>query len=592
MATTVTDRLNGENSSVSIKAPVVAVATSAVALSGLAAITTPTGSYTPQVGDRILVIAQADATTNGIYNANTSTWTRSGDFDGANDVVQGSLIACVLPNAQTLFYQLTTANPVRIGSSALNFQSFYNPNVTYAQTASEAVAGVTPTNAAYAPYPIDIRRYGGDPSGNTASDTAMTRALAVAAVSAQNGGTIWLPAGVYLFNNPIVLNNAQGITIKGDGACTGGAGYGTKIVYSGTGSTHFIQMTSAAGCRLQGLQILNSSNSFTGAMLRCGGSVGNPDAAFCAAQDVVFNATSSCYHLDLDRCIEFAAERCNFAGGAVSVKGQASAGGSYSNVISFYKCQWVQCAAQPVLYPGQSWSFTSCTWEGLSGGGAGAIGTISTAPFSGLSIHGCWFGDASGGEWLSLYGGGLDFSGNYISGSIASTTYGISLYSVFDASIHGNVFDTFTAAINFAGSNGTGIVIQSNSWPNCTNFLTNTTNAPTSTIVNPNGPLSPGYGRFYSYGASGSNGWEYTPNGGLEIWGATNVTSGTPVAVSFSGLSLPSFTTAIYPPQLGIVPGTSGNVPFIVSGTVTTNGFSLNCSGSGANVVYWRCKGT
>lgn len=170
MPTTVTDRLFGENSSVAVKAPVVAVASTAIALSGLAAIPTAAGNYTPNTGDRILVPNQADPTQNGIYNASTAAWTRTGDFDGANDVVQGTLVCALLGAGSSLaFYQLTTANPV-IGTTPLNFSPLAsNPNLTYPQTAAEVNAGVTPANTTY--LPGDFRRYGGDPTAISSNGT-------------------------------------------------------------------------------------------------------------------------------------------------------------------------------------------------------------------------------------------------------------------------------------------------------------------------------------------------------------------------------------------------------------------------------------
>ena len=64
-------------------------------------------------------MGQADPTQNGIYNQSTTAWQRSGDMDGANDVVQWTLV--VGNNGET-FYQLVTPNP-SVGNSALVFQA-------------------------------------------------------------------------------------------------------------------------------------------------------------------------------------------------------------------------------------------------------------------------------------------------------------------------------------------------------------------------------------------------------------------------------------------------------------------------------------
>lgn len=188
MATTVTDRLFGENSSVAVKAPVVAVTTSNVSLSSLAAIPTTGGSYVPSSGDRILVPAQTDTTQNGIYNANSSTWTRAGDFDGTNDAVQGTIVTALLAGgASAAFYQLTTASPV-IGTTALNFSAVAsnNPNISYPQTQAEINASVTVVNGAFPVGYVD--RYG----TNTVPGTTDMRAAIRAAwlVCKQQGGGV------------------------------------------------------------------------------------------------------------------------------------------------------------------------------------------------------------------------------------------------------------------------------------------------------------------------------------------------------------------------------------------------------------------
>jgi hypothetical protein len=121
MPTTVSDRLNGLTTSVAVKPPVRAV----------------------------LVKDQADATENGIYIAATSDWTRSPDFDGALDVVQGTLV--VSSNINGLYYRVTSANPIVIGTGEIEFEivstAFTQEGigaVLNPQTDAEAAALVTP----------------------------------------------------------------------------------------------------------------------------------------------------------------------------------------------------------------------------------------------------------------------------------------------------------------------------------------------------------------------------------------------------------------------------------------------------------------
>lgn len=163
MPSTATDRLNGLTTSVAVKPPCITVALSNITLSGLQTVT----GVTVVEGDRVLVTAQSDASENGIYNASTGDWIRAKDFDGNRDVVQGTIVLVRSGSADGAIFEVTTANPIVIGTSNIVFELRDDPSLTYAQTAAELAAGVTPTNYAYEPY-TSPRYLLGDGSDETA----------------------------------------------------------------------------------------------------------------------------------------------------------------------------------------------------------------------------------------------------------------------------------------------------------------------------------------------------------------------------------------------------------------------------------------
>ena len=110
-----TDRFNGVVASLAIKAPCVAVAIANITLSG----TQTVNGVAVESGDRVLVTAQTNAVENGIYDVRSSTWRRSADFDGNRDIVRGTLVTVVSTPGEVVFYQVTTANPITIGSSEI-----------------------------------------------------------------------------------------------------------------------------------------------------------------------------------------------------------------------------------------------------------------------------------------------------------------------------------------------------------------------------------------------------------------------------------------------------------------------------------------
>lgn len=213
MTSTLTDRVYGESSTVAVKAPCVSVSVGApLPLVGLGAV----GSYLPNPGDRILVKDQSDPTTNGIYNASTGAWARSGDFDGAYDCVQGTLIVVYFPNGGATMYQLTTFNPI-IGTTPLSFVSFINPSsLSYAQTAAEAAAGAAIANLFM--QPGNVLRYG----TNTTPGTSDMRAAIQAAVNqsyqtAPGAAPVYFPYAVYKVSGAITATINEPMHIYGDG---------------------------------------------------------------------------------------------------------------------------------------------------------------------------------------------------------------------------------------------------------------------------------------------------------------------------------------------------------------------------------------
>lgn len=120
MPSTATNRLQGLTTSVAVKPPCVAISIVPITLAGLQTV----GGVVLAEGDRVLVRAQSSAVDNGIYNASTGSWTRATDFDGDLDAVQGTLVLVRTDTVDGNIYELTTANPIVIGTSSLNFELF------------------------------------------------------------------------------------------------------------------------------------------------------------------------------------------------------------------------------------------------------------------------------------------------------------------------------------------------------------------------------------------------------------------------------------------------------------------------------------
>ncbi len=308
-------------------------------------------------------------------------------------------------------------------------------------------------------YPtFDLRHHGADPTGTAMSDAAVASALRACGAA---GGRIRIPAGVYAFAQPIDLAGRRSIILEGDAVATGGGQAATRLSYT-RGDGVFINMNSAVGCQLRGVQISHADPRFKGTYLKCS-NAGVNDPAFCGLFDCVMGSSvgAGVVHVDLDKCIEFTAERCNFIGGDPSIRGRSS--GAYSNAIRFRDCQWADSRGVPVLNGGQAWTFEGCAFEGLRSGAAGALYCADGATaFNGLIITGCWFGDATaGGSWIDICGNGVFIGGNYISGTSRGPT-AMTLRKSVGVQVTGNLLDQLLVGIDFAQAPCQDIVVQGN----------------------------------------------------------------------------------------------------------------------------------
>jgi hypothetical protein len=106
----VVDRLGGASSSLAFKAPCRLGTTANITLSGYQTIdgTLPTSSEHVDLR-RILVKDQDTASENGIYIMDTGTWVRTKDFDGANDIRQGTRMYVFGGSTQSGTYIVTSS---------------------------------------------------------------------------------------------------------------------------------------------------------------------------------------------------------------------------------------------------------------------------------------------------------------------------------------------------------------------------------------------------------------------------------------------------------------------------------------------------
>lgn len=189
-----TDRRYGLTTDAAIKVPCKVASTGILTLSGLQTV----DGVALAAGDRVLVTAQTDKTTNGIYIADTGTWTRDVDFDTNLDTVTGTLLSVLSGTSwSNSYWKLTTTDkPIVLGTSLITFQQ---------------------TAVYHATNMVSIKDFGADPS--LADNSASIQAAINFVYGSTNGGSLYIPAGKYTYKTTLVVQSDTYTPVKifGDG---------------------------------------------------------------------------------------------------------------------------------------------------------------------------------------------------------------------------------------------------------------------------------------------------------------------------------------------------------------------------------------
>lgn len=212
MTSSTTSRRQGLTGATAIKAPVKAATTAAITLSGEQTI----DGYAAVTGDRVLVKDQSDSATNGVYVVDTSLWTRDLDFDGALDVQQGSLVFVINGTVSaSILYELTTADPITVGTTGLAFTSV-SPGAAAPADGSISTAKLAANAVTYAKMQTAAANTVlGNPTNATAvpSETALALNQLLGRGASGNIAAITLGSGLTMTGTSLSVSAATSSTI-------------------------------------------------------------------------------------------------------------------------------------------------------------------------------------------------------------------------------------------------------------------------------------------------------------------------------------------------------------------------------------------
>lgn len=310
-------------------------------------------------------------------------------------------------------------------------------------------------------------------------NTTAINSLITTVSTANDGGAILFPPGMYLFGSAISFPNVHNITLTGQSRNLRvlPPGVGSALVFVGTGTGNAISVASAKSITLENLGFIHANDQFTGNFVNIANDGTNGDAAYNMVRGCTFDPgvlVGPAAWIKLDKAIINQVRDCTFWGGTYAIS-MATVTGSYVNVITIDGCMFGQYASRAIYGCAQSLNVTNNTFEQRSDGGTVAWDSPSSS-FTTLGSFwaGNWFGDATvGTSCINVYGSGFTFTGNFISGPSAGTA--IALNGVNGFSITGNQFYTWANGINYASASNGGIV-QGNNFHSVTTMEANTTN--------------------------------------------------------------------------------------------------------------------
>ncbi|TIO26943.1 hypothetical protein [Mesorhizobium sp.] len=114
---------DGLSSSTAVKGPCSVATTANITLSGEQTV----DGVAVATSDRVLAKDQTTASENGIWIADTGPWRRSKDFNKTRDIRKGTMVVVAGGTLGSGLWQITTADPISVGTSNIAFQ-LVNPD--------------------------------------------------------------------------------------------------------------------------------------------------------------------------------------------------------------------------------------------------------------------------------------------------------------------------------------------------------------------------------------------------------------------------------------------------------------------------------
>lgn len=511
---TPSDRKDGVTTGLAMKRPVRVVTVANITLAGLQTI----DDVTLVADDRVLVTGQTTGVNNGIYVASSGNWTRAKDFDGSLDVVCGTLVFVTSGTLyQETFWRVSTADDITLGTTSLSFSQNTPLLTSFIQTGTGAVSRTYLAKAQEIYSVLDfipVAEHAAIRAYTSTTDLATYLNAAIAAVASRKGILLW-PAGLYPTASALGQTSMRNVVFQGEGGLdlTYAGTSGTVIKFTGTGAGSIITMTDHRGVWWRDIQVVYSSNSFTGTFFNCAttfqtGCASGFENVQCYQITNTGYTAGQCWYIKNNVDVTFRncyASHANYGWVGLFTTDTAPPTNE-TNIIKLYSCTSIGLNTAAILNPVIGWSLYSHNFElGNSGATAGIL-TTSTFDIENLSLYSCVFADSTAnGTWINIPNNVFGFT--MIGGLIfaaSGTVTGIRLGNTFCSGIKidGVIFSVLTTGINFASST-TGASVTNCNFLTVTSPYANQSNCDDGSFFMANNPGTANRAIKVTYGGTG-----------------------------------------------------------------------------------------
>ena len=312
------------------------------------------------------------------------------------------------------------------------------------------------------------------------------------------GVRVRLPSGKIQFSATLNLASLTNVIFDGQGGLdlTYSGNFGTVLCFTGTGSGNIINMQHHRGVWWRNVQVVYTSNSFTGTVFNCASSFSTGNASGFENVQVYqitnnLHTAGQCWYLKNNVDVTF--RNCYASHATYGWLGLFTSDTGETNMIKLYNCTSIGLTSAAIVNPVIGWSLYSHNFELGDAGVPAGILTTGTFDIKDLYLNACKCADSTAnGTWLDFQNNTYNFTmegGDILaqSGTVTGILFGGTFHSC--PKIEGVLFSDLTTGINFNAAT-TGAIVAGCSFLSVTTPISGASNLDAGSLRIANNPAT------------------------------------------------------------------------------------------------------